>query len=63
MSGNASNPASSTSPAHEPALARVARLFPADLEVAAATAQSLRSGPPTPPQPAREPWPPMRLPK
>lgn len=62
MSGNASKPASST-PAHEPALTRVARLFPDDLKVAAATAESLRSGPATPPQPAQEPWPPMRVPQ
>jgi hypothetical protein len=49
--------------AAEPALAEIVRRFPEDLKVAAATAQALRSGPSTPPQPRQEPWPPMRVPK
>jgi hypothetical protein len=47
----------------EPALAEVARRFPDDLKVAAATAQGLRAGPAAPPRPQDEPWPPMRLPR
>jgi hypothetical protein len=49
--------------ADEPALAQVLRRCPEDLEVAFATAQALRPGPSTPPQPRQEPWPPMRVPK
>jgi hypothetical protein len=47
----------------EARLALVAERFPDDLEVARHPAQGLRQGPPNPPQPAQEPWPPMRVPE
>ena len=46
----------------DPALREIAERFPADLEVALATAQALRAGPLAPPEPAQEPWPPMQVP-
>lgn len=52
----------STPPDLEARLALVAERFPADLAVARATAQALRSGPPNPAEPAQEPWPPMQVP-
>ncbi|MFL5041236.1 MAG: hypothetical protein ACJ8D0_15650 [Xanthobacteraceae bacterium] len=63
MSANASRGPLPAGPADEPALAEMARRFPEDLKVAAATAQILRSGPRTPPEPRQDPWPPMRVPK
>jgi hypothetical protein len=47
----------------DPALREIAERFPEDLEVAMATAQGLRAGPPAPSEPTQEPWPPMQVPK
>lgn len=59
--GTAPAAASDAVTACEPALAAAARQFPEDVQVAAETARKLRGGPPTPPRPEQEPWPPMRM--
>lgn len=46
----------------DPALHKIAQQFPEDFQVAMATAQALRKGPPNVPAPAQEPWPPMQVP-
>lgn len=63
MSTNAMTPtATPDASAIDPALHKIAQQFRGDLQVAMATAQALRKGPPNVPAPAQEPWPPMQMP-
>lgn len=63
MSPTAMNPPTAPdASALDPALHKIAQQFPEDLQVAMATAQALRKGPPNVPAPAQEPWPPMQVP-
>lgn len=55
-------PATPDASALDPALHKIAQQFPEDFQVAMATAQALRKGPPNVPAPAQEPWPPMQVP-